>query len=111
MSGTFASCTPPPPAAAAGAGDDAGASAFAAGAGAAFAATGAGAAASPLSISATTCPSAISSPSLTLISLTTPATEEGTSIVALSDSRVIRPWSFVTVSPGLTRISITGTLV
>ena len=34
----------------------------------------------------------------------------GTSMVALSDSSVSRPWSFFTVSPGATRISITGTL-
>src|SRR5690606_30265602 len=31
------------------------------------------------------------------------------SMVALSDSSVIRPWSFSTVSPGATRTSITGT--
>ena len=34
---------------------------------------------------------------------------DGTSIVALSDSSVTRPWSFPTVSPGLTSSSITGT--
>src|SRR6478672_11413315 len=33
----------------------------------------------------------------------------GTSMVALSDSSVTRPWSFYTVSPTATRISITGT--
>jgi hypothetical protein len=41
--------------------------------------------------------------------LTTPAAEDGTSSVALSDSRVSSPWSFFTVSPTATSISITGT--
>ena len=82
-------------------------SAVAVGAGAA--AGFASAAPSLTSISATTAPSAISSPSLTLISFTTPANADGTSIVALSDSSVTRPWSFFTVSPTATRISITGT--
>jgi hypothetical protein len=61
------------------------------------------------SITATTVPSATSSLSLTRISFTTPATLDGTSIVALSDSSVTRPWSLATLSPGLTRISMTGT--
>ena len=38
-----------------------------------------------------------------------PAAEDGTSSVALSDSSVTRPWSFFTVSPTATRISMTGT--
>jgi hypothetical protein len=73
----------------------------------AAAAFGAVAAASA-SMMATTVPSATSSPSLTLSSLTTPATEDGTSMVALSDSSVISPWSFLTVSPGCTSTSMTG---
>src|SRR5580765_3452733 len=73
---------------------------------------GAGAALAPSdSTIATTVPSEISSPSLTLISLTTPATDDGTSIVALSDSSVTRPWSLATVSPAFTSTSITGTFV
>ena len=40
-----------------------------------------------------------------------PAAEEGTSSVALSDSSVTRPWSLATVSPTATRISMTGTSV
>jgi hypothetical protein len=44
-----------------------------------------------------------------LISFTTPAVEEGISIEALSDSTVIRLCSTFTVSPGLTRISMTPT--
>jgi hypothetical protein len=46
---------------------------------------------------------------LTFTSLTTPATLLGTSIVALSDSRVIRASSILTVSPAWTQTSITGT--
>src|SRR5688500_16152344 len=86
-------------------GADAGAGA-AAGAGAGFAAP-----ASAASISATTVPSAISSPTFTFTSLTTPSNGAGTSIVALSDSSVTRPWSRLTVSPGFTSTSITGTFV
>jgi hypothetical protein len=72
----------------------------------------AGAAALPAtSISATTLPSDSVSPILTLISLTTPATADGTSIVALSDSSVTKPWSLATVSPTATSTSITGILL
>src|SRR5687768_6342973 len=89
---------------------------FGAGAGAgvgAAAAAGAGfaAPASAASISATTVPSAISSPTFTFTSLTTPSNGAGTSIVALSDSSVTRPWSRLTVSPRFTSTSITGTFV
>ena len=49
------------------------------------------------------------SPSLTFSSLTTPASGDGTSIVALSDSSVISESSFLTLSPGLTSTSMTGT--
>ena len=49
------------------------------------------------------------SPTLTRTSLTVPATGEGTSIVALSDSSVTSGSSTATVSPTETRISITGT--
>src|SRR5207249_5389977 len=49
------------------------------------------------------------SPTLTLSSLTVPAAGEGTSIVALSDSRVTSESSAFTVSPGLTKTSMTGT--
>src|SRR5690606_19884893 len=65
--------------------------------------------AAPVSISATTAPSDSVSPTLTLSSRTTPACEDGTSIVALSDSSVTRPWSMATVSPTATSTSITGT--
>src|SRR5947207_3058880 len=51
------------------------------------------------------------SPVLTLISFTTPAAGDGISIVALSDSSVISDCSFVTLSPGLTRTSMTSTLL
>src|ERR1700722_8408787 len=51
------------------------------------------------------------SPTLTLISWTTPPSGAGTSIVALSDSSVISGSSALTVSPGLTSTSITGTSV
>ena len=56
-------------------------------------------------------PSATLSPSLTLSSLTVPAAGDGTSIVALSDSSVTSESSAFTASPGLTKISITGTSV
>jgi len=46
---------------------------------------------------------------LTFNSRTTPANGAGTSIVALSDSSVTRPWSAFTRSPGATSNSITGT--
>jgi len=78
--------------------------------GASGSARGASAAASSAgSISATRLPSDSASPSFTFTSLIVPANGAGTSIVALSDSRVTSPWSLATVSPGLTRISITGT--
>ena len=64
---------------------------------------------SALSSTATTAPSDRVSPTLTFSSLTTPAADEGTSIVALSDSSVTRPWSLATVSPTRTSTSITGT--
>src|SRR4051812_23024895 len=105
------------PDAAAGAGPAAGGEAAATGAGegpgagGAFAGAGAGffaSAPSLASISATTLPSDNASPTLTFHSLTTPASGEGTSIVALSDSSVTRPWSFFTASPTATSSSITG---
>ena len=49
------------------------------------------------------------SPSTTLISLTIPAADAGTSIEALSPSTVIRDCSSSTLSPTLTRISVTST--
>src|SRR5687768_14238603 len=59
---------------------------------------GAAAGASPsASRTATTLPSDSLSPTLTLSSLTTPAAVDGTSIVALSDSSVTRPWSLATL--------------
>ena len=54
-------------------------------------------------------PSDSVSPTLTFNSFTTPAAVDGTSIVALSDSSVTRPWSLATVSPTATSTSITGT--
>jgi hypothetical protein len=71
-------------------------------------AVAAGAAAAASSISATTLPSDTPSPTLTLSSRTTPAKGAGTSMVALSDSRVTSPWSAFTVSPTATSSSITG---
>src|SRR6478672_123194 len=62
-----------------------------------------------LSITAITAPSETASPSLTFSALITPSAIAGTSMVALSDSSVTRPWSFFTVSPTATRISMTGT--
>src|SRR6478672_10638831 len=61
------------------------------------------------SSTATTVPSETLSPTLTFNSRTTPATLDGTSIVALSDSSVSKPWSTATVSPTATSTSITGT--
>ena len=54
-------------------------------------------------------PSDTLSPSLTLISFTTPACEDGISIDALSDSTVISDCSALTVSPTLTITSMTAT--
>ena len=56
----------------------------------------------------TSTPSETLSPILTFNSLTTPDIGAGTSIVALSDSSVINGSSAATLSPGATRISITG---
>ena len=70
---------------------------------------GADALASLASNKSTTPPSEILSPTLTLTSFTTPACEDGTSMVALSDSSVIRDCSFSTRSPGLICTSMTGT--
>src|SRR5436189_3936578 len=87
------------------------AAAFAgAAAGAAAACFGAGASAAPsASTMATTLPSDNLSPSFTFSSTILPATDDGTSIVALSDSSVTRPWSCFTTSPTATSNSITGT--
>src|SRR6266568_5149942 len=54
-------------------------------------------------------PSLTLSPTLILRSFTVPAAGAGTSIVALSDSRVTSESSAFTASPGLTKTSITGT--
>jgi hypothetical protein len=51
------------------------------------------------------------SPTLIFSSLTMPAAGEGTSMVALSDSRLTSGSSLATTSPGLTSTSITGTSV
>src|ERR1700676_3021384 len=92
---------------------EAGADCNGAGAGAAVAAAAcAGAAearASDASRTTITFPSLTLSPSLTFTSLITPAEGEGTSMVAFSDSSVTSESSAFTVSPGLTRTSITGT--
>src|SRR5204862_4283020 len=70
----------------------------------------AGAAAPPApSSTASGVPLLTLSPSLTLSAFTTPACEDGISIEALSLSTVIRLCSAFTVSPGLTKISITAT--
>ena len=57
----------------------------------------------------TTVPSLTVSPTLTRTSWTFPAAVAGTSMVALSDSRVTRGSSSATTSPGATCTSITGT--
>jgi len=49
------------------------------------------------------------SPTFTVTSFTVPAAGAGTSMVALSDSRVISGSSFCTVAPGCTSTSMTGT--
>src|SRR5471030_1774931 len=110
MSGTLTS-TGPLAAAAAGAAA-AGAGAAAAGAGAAAGAAGAaaGAAAAPsASSNSSKPPSATLSPTLILISLTTPAWLDGISMLALSDSTVISDWSTLIVSPTLIISSMTST--
>src|SRR6266576_648355 len=101
------------PASAAGAagGEVAGAEA-AGGAGAGAAAVGAAtfdAAALSVTSVMISVPSETLSPTLILISCTLPESGAGTSIVALSDSRVIRVSSALTVSSGFTCTSITGT--
>src|SRR3990167_234512 len=86
-----------------------GATAAAAATGWDFASTGVALASAAGSIMATTAPVPISSPTFTSTSRTVPAKGAGTSIVALSDSSVTRPWSLVTISPTFTSNSITGT--
>src|SRR5205814_5989391 len=66
---------------------------------------------SPVASDRITEPSLTLSPTLTLIALTTPESGAGTSIVALSDSSEMSGSSAFTVSPTLTKISITGTSV
>ena len=106
MSGT-STFTLPPVAVAAGAA----AGASAAGAAATGAAASAGAAAAaPVSTVTTTEPSDTLSPTLILTSFTTPATSAGTSMVALSVSKVIKVSSTAMVSPAFTATSITSTL-
>src|SRR5262245_43215081 len=98
MSGTRTSATP--------------AGALAAAGGACTDGTGGGSAAGgapPPSSSRMTLPSLTLSPTLTFSCLTVPAAGAGTSIVALSDSRVTSGSSGLTLSPALTRISMTGT--
>jgi hypothetical protein len=51
------------------------------------------------------------SPIFTISRFTTPAAGDGISIVALSDSSVTSELSFSTRSPGLTRISMTSTVL
>src|SRR4249919_2052862 len=94
------------------AGAGAGAAAFAGAAGAVAAAFGAASAgfasaAPSASTIATTLPSDNLSPTFTFNSTILPATDDGTSIVALSDSSVTRPWSSFTVSPTATSNSMT----
>ncbi len=118
MSGTRASRTPPD-AAGAGAADGGGAVPVSGGASSTGGCDGAGAGrgaasrvepvAASASIVAIRWPSATSSPTLTLTSRTVPANGAGTSMVALSDSSVIRLCSFSTRSPALIITSITGT--
>src|SRR5690606_20196217 len=78
---------------------------------AAGAAAGAAATAPPPAVSSliSTLPSPTLSPRLTSTSLTTPACEDGTSIVALSDSSVAMASSTLMVSPTFTNSSMTGT--
>jgi hypothetical protein len=56
-------------------------------------------------------PSETLSPTLRRSSFTTPAPGEGISMVALSDSSVTSDCSLPTVSPGLTRTSMTSTFL
>ena len=69
----------------------------------------AGDASSPLSSRAKRKSLPTRSPIFTNISLTVPADGEGTSIDALSDSKVINGSSSLTTSPGFTEISMIGT--
>ena len=96
ISGTVTSCV----AEAAGAAAGAGASSLAS--------AGAAACSSPSKIMISE-PVVTVSPSATLISLTVPACAAGTSIDALSPSTVNNDWSTSTLSPTLTRISVTST--
>ncbi len=89
----------------------AGAAAGAAGAASSFFSSAAAGAAAPPSASKImiSLPVSTLSPVATLISLTTPACGEGTSIEALSPSTTSSDCSTSTVSPTLTRISVTST--
>src|SRR6476620_3811483 len=69
----------------------------------------AGDASSPLSSRAKRKSLPTRSPIFTKTSLTVPADGEGTSIEALSDSKVINGSSSLTISPGFTEISMMGT--
>ena len=57
----------------------------------------------------TAVPAEIRSPTLTNTVSIVPASEDGTSIVALSLSKVINGSSTLTASPGLTKISMIST--
>src|SRR5512137_1508385 len=101
------STRPPHAAAAEGAAAEAGATG--ATGGAAAGAAGAAAADASAWSSSSRLPSPTLSPSLTFISLTTPACDDGISIDALSLSTVISDCSTFTVSPTLTSSSMTST--
>ena len=73
------------------------------------AAAGDGADAVPSSRVMTRDPSDRLSPTLTLTSFTMPECDDGTSMVALSDSSTTMDCSFSILSPALTKTSITGT--
>src|ERR1700686_2173656 len=70
---------------------------------------GCGAAGTPLANVKIFVPFETLSPPFTSTDFTTPASGDGTSIEAFSDSRVPSGDSFCTASPGFTRTSITGT--
>ena len=97
MSGTFTSATPPGADVGAGGGETLGAAGAAA-----------GCAAPSASSVRMRVPSLTLSPTLTFSSFTTPPPGDGTSIVALSDSRVISASSGLTLSPGFTITSMMG---
>src|SRR3974390_635050 len=80
-----------------------------AGEGAAVTGAARGTAAASLDRVRMTVPSLTRSPTLTFSSPTTPLSGDGTSIEALSDSNVLSGCSGLTISPGLTHTSITGT--